>query len=61
MDERERNITDAFVAMREFNTQNAADYSNIPDAAANFTVLEAVIDKIENYAASRLPAGAGKP
>ena len=51
MDERERNITDAFVAMREFNTQNATDYANIPDAAANFTVLDAVIDKVEDCAA----------
>ncbi len=60
MDERERNITDAFVAMREFNTRNAADYAAVSDAAANFAILSSVIDNLENYAATQTSGGRGQ-
>lgn len=60
MDERERNITDAFIAMREFDTQNAGDYSRVPDAVGNFTVINEVIDAVEGYAATQTSGGRGR-
>lgn len=60
MDDRERNIHEAFINMREFNVANAADYAAFPDAAAQFAVINASITEMQNHAATQTSGAGGR-
>jgi len=60
MDARETNILDAFISMREFNRENAADYAAFPDAAAQFAVIDASIEAMQNHAATQTSGARGQ-
>lgn len=60
MKEREKNIQDAFIRMREFHVRNAVDYTALPDAAANFVRIAAAITALENYAAAQTSGSGGR-
>lgn len=54
MNDRVRNISDMFVATREFDRVNAADYAGLPEAAAQFAIVDAAIAAIENFATEQV-------
>ncbi len=49
MSERVRNIYDMFVSTTEFDSLNAADYSRLPDAAAQFALVREVVANLERF------------
>jgi hypothetical protein len=60
MNTREKNILDAFINMREFDAQNAADYAAFPDAEANFAIIRSVIVALESHAAKQTSGVSGQ-
>lgn len=60
MTDREQNIFNMFVSTVAFNAKNSGDYSNLPDAAANFTIVETIISALENYSATQLSGASGR-
>lgn len=60
MDDRERNILEAFINMREFDGRNAADYAALPDAAANFAVIRSAIETLEAHAMTQASGARGQ-
>lgn len=60
MTEREENIQNMFIATEQFDRENAADYADLDDAAANFQIVRGVIATLENYTADQRSGGAGR-
>jgi hypothetical protein len=60
MNDRVRNINDMFIATREFNAANAADYATLPDAAAKFSIISDVISKLDDYFADQTSGAVGQ-
>ena len=60
MTEREENIQDMFIATAQFDTENSADYRDLPDATANFLIVRNVITALENFTANQLSGLAGQ-
>lgn len=60
MNTREINIKDAFINMREFDARNSADYAHLPNAEANFVVIRAAIEALENYEAKQTSGARGQ-
>lgn len=60
MNNRVRNIYDMFVATREFNSANAADYAALPDAAAKFAIVNDVISKLDGFLADQTSGAVGQ-
>ena len=60
MNDRVKNINDMFIATREFNAANAADYASLPDAAAKFAIVSDVISKLEDYLAKQTSGAIGQ-
>lgn len=60
MDDRETNILEAFVNMREFNRQNAADYADVAEAAVQFKIINDSIETMQNHAATQTSGARGQ-
>lgn len=60
MNDRERNILNMFVATREFDRANSADYASLPDAAAKFAIVGAAIDALENLGGEQVSGERGR-
>lgn len=60
MDERENNILDAFIRMREFNTRNQADYAAQTEAAAQFNIIDSAIDELEDHQSAQSSGARGQ-
>ena len=60
MDARETNILESFINMREFDRVNAADYKNLPDASAQFDVIKASIETMQDHAATQTSGVGGR-
>lgn len=60
MSEREQNIFDMFRNTAQFDTENAADYASLPEAAARFTSVRARIAALENYTADKASGAKGQ-
>lgn len=59
MTDREVNIRDAFVAMREFNNRNGADYAAIAAAVASFNIIDGVIAVLDDLSAAQTSGARG--
>ena len=60
MTDREQNINDMFIGTAAFDDENAGDYRNLPDAAANFAIVRGVIAELENYSAAQVSGASGR-
>lgn len=60
MSVRTRNIFDMFVATREFDAANAADYASLPEAARQFGIVRAAIDALQNHFAAQASGAGGQ-
>lgn len=60
MTDREQNIFNMFISTVAFDAKNSGDYSNLPDAAANFAIVNAAISALENYSATQLSGASGR-
>jgi hypothetical protein len=53
MTERDENILQMLISVREFDGVNANDYKAFADAAAQFMIVRSAIDALEGYAAAQ--------
>lgn len=53
MRDRERNIFDMFVSIKEFDAVNKNDYKDLADAVANFVIVQDVVAALQNYFADQ--------
>lgn len=60
MTDRERNIFEMFISTAQFDTENADDYRNLPEAAAQFLIVRAAISAIENDSAAQVSGARGR-
>lgn len=60
MPDREENIKDSFVRIREFDDRNKDDYQMFPKAVANFTIIREVIPILDAYFAAKTSGARGR-
>lgn len=60
MTDREENIQNMFISTAQFDTVNSNDYKTLPEAAAQFTIVRAVIAALEAESAAQISGARGR-